>query len=74
MWTKEQVQSWLGDIDMSELAKQLDYCNGTHLVQMYRQCKACPEYFHSALRTDLKMDFHAVLRFTTALAQLFRQS
>ncbi|XP_072031673.1 uncharacterized protein [Amphiura filiformis] len=70
-WSTDQFQTWLKEIGLEGLTQQLEYCDGKHMVQMYRQYQSCPEYFHSTLRADLKMDFHAVLKFTTALHQLF---
>ena len=73
-WSTDQVQSWLRDIGLQELCSPLDFCDGNHLKEMYDQYKQSPEAFRNELKTDLDLGFRALLKFTTALGQLFKSA
>ena len=71
-WSKEEVQSWLDDNNLEDVKIQISsYCDGRHLYQMYRQLQRSPTFFETGLRNDLHLDFHAIIKFLTALEELF---
>ncbi|XP_072031839.1 uncharacterized protein [Amphiura filiformis] len=71
-WSKDQVQSWLDDKDLEAVKIQVaSYCDGKHLLQMYWQFRRSPSFFETGLKNDLNLDFHSIIKFITALDDLF---
>ena len=67
-WSKEQVQSWLDDKDLAAVKTKIaSYCDGKHLLQMYRQFQRSPGFFEKGLKDDLLLDFNNIIKFLTAL-------
>ncbi len=70
-WSKEDVQSWLGEIGLSKLCSPLSNCRGRQLKRMYNDFCSSREKFEERLEKDLGLDYITLSNFTTELEELF---
>ncbi|XP_072028059.1 uncharacterized protein [Amphiura filiformis] len=71
-WTNEDVQTWLQEKGIPQMCSPLSFYTGSHLTEMYEQYKESKQEVKNELKSAYNLDFDTLIKFTTALAQLFK--
>ena len=72
-WSREDVQAWLKDNELTELCETFRKFRGRHLEKMYtRYCKN-EEIFQEELETAYKMNAKIRTEFIVALEDVFQK-
>ncbi|XP_072026208.1 uncharacterized protein [Amphiura filiformis] len=71
-WSKEDVQVWLRDNDLSELCETFSKFNGKHLRKLRTKCAKDEEKFEEELKRDYKLNGAHCTQFIVALEDAFQ--
>ncbi|XP_072028525.1 uncharacterized protein [Amphiura filiformis] len=72
-WSREEVQSWLKDNELTELCEKFRRFNGTHLQDMYSRCCKYEEKLRDELESDYELKGADRTVFVVALKQAFME-
>ncbi|XP_072025529.1 uncharacterized protein [Amphiura filiformis] len=72
-WSKDDVQSWLRDKDLSALCDKFSAFNGKHLRRMHSKCAKDDEKFEEELKRDYKLNAAHCTQFIVALEDAFQE-
>ena len=72
-WSREDVQAWLKDNDLTELCETFKRCRGSHLEDMYSSCCEDRKAFNEELKSDYEIENGKTRReFVVALKDAFK--
>ena len=73
-WSREDVQTWLKDNELTELCDTFKRCKGSHLEDMYLSCCEDKKAFNDELKSDYGIDNAQTRReFVVALKDVFNE-
>ena len=73
-WSREDVQNWLKDNELTELCETFKRCRGSHLADMYSSCCEERKVFNDEFKSDYGIENAQTRRdFVVALKDAFKK-